>query len=212
MARAAPGPGEVDALLFDFGGVLIEISFDRVFARWADLAGVDVEHVHGRFRHGEAYQSHERGELAFAAYFQSLREELGIDLTDAQFADGWNQVFGPEYEETVALLWKLRERVPLYLFSNTNPFHHDYWSARYAKALEPFRRVFISCEMGVRKPHREAFERVAKEIGVPPGRILFFDDTEANIEGAREAGMQAVHVRSPEDVRKALAPWLAVSE
>ena len=202
------GPGEVDALLFDFGGVVIEISFDRVFARWADLAGVDVELVKSRFEHGEAYQGHERGELTFAAYFQSLREDLALDLTDAQFADGWNQVFGPEHEETVELLWKLHGRVPLYLFSNTNAFHYDYWRARYAKALQPFRRMFISCEMGVRKPHRAAFERVAREIGVPPGRILFFDDTEANLEGAREAGMHAVHVRSPADVQKAAAPFL----
>jgi HAD superfamily hydrolase (TIGR01509 family) len=208
VAGRQPGPGEIDALLFDFGGVLIEISFDRVFARWADLAGVDVELVKSRFRHGEAYQRHERGELAHPAYFQSLRDELRIDLTDAQFADGWNQVFGPEFEQTVALLPLLRARVPLYLFSNTNPFHFDYWRDRYAKALQPFRRMFISCEMGVRKPHREAFERVAKEIGVPAGRILFFDDTEPNIEGAREAGMHAVHVRSPEDVRRAVAPWL----
>ena len=208
MPRATPGPGEIDALLFDFGGVLIEISFDRVFARWAGLAGVDVERVKGRFSHGEAYQDHERGKLSFGAYFQSLRAELGIELSDAQFADGWNQVFGPEQEETVQLVRELRTRVPLYLFSNTNTFHHDYWRARYAKALEPFRRMFISSEMGVRKPHREAFERVAAEIGVAPSRILFFDDTRANLDGARAAGMHAVHVRSPADVRAAVAPFL----
>ena len=208
MAAARPGPGEVDALLFDFGGVLIEISFDRVFARWADLAGVEVGTIKSRFRHGESYQRHERGELAHPAYFQSLREELGIGLTDAQFAEGWNQVFGAEFEETVALLHRLRERVALHLFSNTNPFHYDYWRVRYAKALEPFERMFISCEMGARKPHREAFERVAAEIGVAPRRILFFDDTVDNIEGARAAGMHAVHVRSPADVHAAVAPWL----
>jgi glucose-1-phosphatase len=208
VARGSLGPGEIDALLFDFGGVLIEISFDRVFARWADLAGVDVELVKGRFTHGESYQGHERGELAHPAYFQSLREELGIELTDAQFADGWNQVFGPEHEETVALLHRLRDRVPLYLFSNTNPFHFDYWSKRYAEALGPFRRMFISCQMGVRKPDREAFVEVASAIGVTPQRILFFDDTVANIDGAREAGMQAVLVRSPGDVAAAVGPWL----
>lgn len=208
MGGATAGPGEVDALLFDFGGVLIEISFDRVFARWADLAGVDFERVRDRFSHGDAYQGHERGELTIAAYFQSLREELGIELTDAQFGDGWNQVFGPEHEETVALLWQLRERVPLYLFSNTNVFHYDYWRDRYAPALQPFERMFISCELGMRKPHREAFERVAREIGVAARRILFFDDTLANLEGAREAGMHTVHVRSPADVRAAVTPWL----
>lgn len=205
---AQPGPGAVDALLFDFGGVIIEISFDRVFARWADLAGVSFEQVKSRFSHGEAYQRHECGGMGIAEYFQSLREELGIQLTDAQFADGWNQVFGDEFAETVALLPRLRARVPLYLFSNTNPFHYDYWSARYATALEPFQRFFISSELGFRKPHPEAFERVAERMGVEPGRILFFDDTEPNVEGARAAGMHAVLVRSPADVRRAVEPWL----
>jgi putative hydrolase of the HAD superfamily len=43
---------------------------------------------------------------------------------------------------------------------------------------------------------------------VPPARILFFDDTLANVEGARLAGLQAVHVRGPDDVRNAVRPWL----
>jgi putative hydrolase of the HAD superfamily len=49
---------------------------------------------------------------------------------------------------------------------------------------------------------------VAGDIGVPLGRILFFDDTTANVDGARAAGVQAVHVRGPEDVRAAVARWL----
>ena len=62
--------------------------------------------------------------------------------------------------------------------------------------------------MGSRKPDRAAFEHVAREIGVPAGRVLFFDDLEENVEGARATGMQAVLVRSPADVAEALRPWL----
>lgn len=199
----------VDALLFDFGGVIIEIDFDRVFARWAQHAGVRAAQVKERFSHGAAYQGHERGELEAADYFAALRAELGIALRQDAFADGWQQVFGDEIAPTVALLPKLAERVPLHLFSNTNRAHHAYWSKRYAAALAPFRRHFISCEMGLRKPDRAAFEHVAAELGVPIGRILFFDDTEANIVGARAAGLLAVHVPTPEDLRRAVAPWLA---
>lgn len=43
---------------------------------------------------------------------------------------------------------------------------------------------------------------------MPIGRILFFDDTAANIDGALAAGMPALRVRSPADVERAVAPWL----
>jgi putative hydrolase of the HAD superfamily len=62
--------------------------------------------------------------------------------------------------------------------------------------------------MGWRKPEPEAFEHVSREIGVPLERILFLDDTVANLEGARALGMKTVHVRSPRDVVRALSPWL----
>ena len=203
-------PEPVEALLFDFGGVLIEIDFDRVFARWAKLGGVPFEHVKQRFDHGEPYQQHERGELDAAGYFQALRETLGIDLSDADFADGWQQVFGAEIAPTVALLPRLAQRIPIHLFSNTNELHFDHWSRRYADALGPVDRWFISCRMGLRKPERASFEHVSRELGVPLERILFFDDTQANVEGARAAGVPSVWVRSPVDVEHAVARWLGV--
>lgn len=211
-SRAAGGEKitaqDVDALLFDFGGVIIEIDFDRVFARWAELAGRDFDQVKGRFRHGAAHERLERGEIDAPAYYDTLHADLGFDLEVSQWADGWARVLGPEIPETVELLRELGPRVPLYLFSNTNPAHHEAWSVRNANALKPMRRHFLSFEMGRRKPERESFERIGAELGLPLERILFFDDSPANVEGARAAGMQAVHVRSHADVKRAVAPWL----
>ena len=64
--------------------------------------------------------------------------------------------------------------------------------------------VFVSSEIGHRKPERSAFEFVARSVGVPIESILFFDDTLENVEGALAAGFQAVHVRGPADVKTAL--------
>jgi FMN phosphatase YigB (HAD superfamily) len=198
----------IDALLFDLGGVLLDIVFDRVFARWGELAGMDPAPLKRRFDQDGAYERHERGEIDAPAYFEALPDRLGIDLRDADFADGWDRIFGQAIAPTVALLPRLAARIPLYVFSNTNAAHHAYWGPRYRDALTPVRRQFLSCEMGLRKPERAAFETVAIAIGVPLERILFFDDVEVNVEGARAAGMPAVWVRSPADVARAVAPWL----
>jgi FMN phosphatase YigB (HAD superfamily) len=201
-------PEDIDAMVFDFGGVLVSIDFDLTVARWAELAGQPFAALRSRFSHGDAYQRHERGEIDAAGYFESLRRDLGVALDDAQLADGWGRVFVDEIAPTIALLPRLAERVPLYLFSNTNPTHYAQMAARFGPSLAPLRKHFLSSSMGLRKPERAAFEALARGIGAQPSRILFFDDLEENVAGARAAGLHAVLVRTPDDVARAVAPWL----
>ena len=76
MSGGAIGPGEIDAILYDFGGVIIRIDFDWIFGRWAELAGVPMEQVKSRFPHGEPYRRHERGEIELGEYFRA--RDMGI--------------------------------------------------------------------------------------------------------------------------------------
>ena len=87
-----------------------------------------------------------------------------------------------------------------------NPQNVDvaYFSGQFAEVLSHFRRIFLSSTIGLRKPDAEAYDHVVGAIGVPADRIVFFDDLSENIEGARERGLKAVLVTSPEDVAKAL--------
>jgi hypothetical protein len=66
--------------------------------------------------------------------------------------------------------------------------------------------AYRACDRSVnqRKPDRAAFNAVVSRIGVPAGRILFFDDGAENVAGAQAAGLQAVHVTSPRSVRSGL--------
>lgn len=102
------------------------------------------------------------------------------------------------------ILKTLEGRVPLYAFTNSNPTHMRYVFSAYAETLRPFRKVFVSSDLGFRKPERPAFEAISATIGVPLERILFFDDTLVNVEGAQAIGMQAVHVTSVQDVAHAV--------
>jgi HAD superfamily hydrolase (TIGR01509 family) len=194
----------VDALLFDIGGVVLEIDFGRAFARWAAHSGERAETLGARFSFDTFYDRHERGEIKASEYFASLRSSLGIDLSDAEFTDGWTAIYVGEIAPVVARLRSLRDRVPLYAFTNSNPTHQRVWARDYAASLSCFRKVFVSSELGWRKPEPEAFAAIATTIGAPLERILFFDDTKANVDGALAVGMQAVHVRSVQDIDAAL--------
>jgi putative hydrolase of the HAD superfamily len=194
----------VEAIVFDLGGVLIELDFDSAYREWARCAGVAAEDIRGRFRFDQSYERYERGETELADFFASLRRLLEIDIPDSEFERGWCSIFPGEVKGMRELLERLRGRVPLYVFSNTNLSHQRAWSAQFAELLRPFDRVFTSNELRKRKPTPEAFHAVAQAIDVPPERVLFFDDSLANVQGALSVGMQAIHVSSIRDVERAL--------
>src|SRR3954447_19587293 len=141
-----------DALLFDLGRVVLDIDFSRALNCWAGHARCEPTHLVGRFSADEAYKRHERGESSDAEYFTALRGSLGIDVTDAQFLEGWNAIFAGEMPDIAALLARAARRLPLYAFSNTNRAHEAHFSKSFAEVLGHFRKLFLSSTIGLRKP------------------------------------------------------------
>ena len=197
-------PGSADALLFDLGRVVLDIDFSRAIACWAGHARCTPETIVARFVREEAYRLHEVGKISDEAYFDSLRQGLGIAISDAQFLEGWNAIFAGEMPDIAKLLPRAAKHMPLYAFSNTNRPHVEYFSKEYADLLGHFREIYLSSSIGLRKPDAAAFDHVVAAMGVAPSRIVFFDDLAENVEGARAAGLTAVHVRSTADVVAAL--------
>ncbi|MBR1189522.1 HAD family phosphatase [Bradyrhizobium sp. AUGA SZCCT0160] len=198
-------PNSADALLFDLGRVVLDIDFGKVVATWAGHAGCEPAQLVERFSPNDAWHRHERGEISDAEFFAGLRVSLGIGITDAEFLEGWNAIFAGEMPDISASLARAGQRLPLYAFSNTNNAHVVHFSQAYAGLLGHFREIYLSSTIGLRKPDAAAYDHVVKAIGVPASRIVFFDDSAANIDGARARGLAAVHVTGPDDVAKALA-------
>src|SRR5436305_10173399 len=199
-----PAPSSVDVLLFDLGRVVLDISFDQVMTNWAQHAGCEPADLARRFVVNDSFKYHEIGRIDDAAFFAGLRESLGIDITDAQFLEGWNAIFTGEMPGIAPLLADAAQRLPLYAFSNTNPAHVAHFSQAYAGVLSHFREIFLSSSIGLRKPDAEAYDHVVRAIGVPAERIVFLDDLVENIDGALKCGLKVVHVTSPTDVANAL--------
>jgi glucose-1-phosphatase len=195
---------DIDAVLFDLGGVVIDIDFNRAFARWAQHASCDQAVLATRFAHDSAFKLHEVGAISDDAYFASLKDSLGVAITHAQLLDGWNAIYVGEMPGIGALLTRVAAKIPVYAFTNSNPAHETYWSKRFARLLNHFKEIYVSSTIGLRKPDAEAFEYVVKAIGVPRERIAFFDDNVQNVAGAQRCGLQAVHVQASSDIAKAL--------
>lgn len=194
----------VKVLLFDLGGVVIDISVERALHCWEPRSRLTIEQMRGRLEADEPFRQHERGELAAAAYFDHLRQVFELDASDQQIAEGWNAILVGENTESLRLVASARRHLPCYAFTNTSQTHQATWTNAFPNVVSAFERIFSSPELGLRKPERAAFDTVTQEIGVAPSAVLFFDDLLENVEGARSAGLQAVHVRGYEDIREAL--------
>jgi putative hydrolase of the HAD superfamily len=198
----------IEALLFDMGRVLIELDTSRAHARWAELAGVPASRLAelsaARIGGSAFFHAHECGTITDAQFFTHLRQALEIDLSDSQILEGWNAIFVGEMPGIRAALARAGAKLPLYVFSNTNRAHQACWSARFPEVLAPFRKIYVSNEIGARKPEAEAFRIVVADMGVAPDRVLFFDDRPENVAGARACGIVAVEVTSVADIVRAL--------
>ncbi len=188
------------AVLFDLGNVLFRVDFMRAFAVWSEHSGVAVDELQRRFTVGESFHRFERGELEEVRYFEHLARELGIALSHEQWVYGWNSIFSGVVGGLEARLSTLAERLPIYAFTNTNATHQVVWEELYAELLKPFRKIYVSSQIGMRKPDVDAFRWVAQDIGVAAASVLFLDDHPDNVEGARAAGMSAVHIEQPHQV------------
>jgi putative hydrolase of the HAD superfamily len=198
----------VDALLFDLGGVVIEIDFDRVFSHWAQSSNQSLEIIKSRFAFDSNYERHERGEIEASEYFASLRKSMEINISDEEFTAGWNSLYVGEMPGVSTLLSTVGEKLPIYAFTNSNFTHQLVWSKMFKRVLSLFREVFVSSEIGKRKPEPAAFHTISNDIDVKLENILFFDDSLENIEGAEKVGMQTVHVTSLQDIEIGLKALL----
>lgn len=195
----------IDALLFDLGGVVMGIDFDRAVSSWEQSAGLPPGGLRGRLVMDAVYERYERGGIDSATYLAHLRTLLAVDLTDEQLSVGWNDIYLGPIAGVGDLVARAAEVLPTYAFTNTNALHQSEWEPRFATDLTHFRTIFSSHLIGLRKPEEAAFRQVAGAIGVPVEHILFFDDTEPNVVAARALGMPAVLVRSTADIERALA-------
>ena len=192
------------ALLFDLGGVLVDIDFQLAFEQFEMLSRLDQLEIKNRFQMDQAYRDHEIGKIEWPEYASHLRYKLELDAIDDDIANAWNAIFKDQITETINMIKQINTDIDCFMFSNTNTKHHEYWSHKYPQVTSLFKQVFVSSELNLRKPDVEAFEAVCRSTGYQSKDFIFFDDTQENIDGAISAGLDAVLVNGSADVIRKL--------
>ena len=183
-------------LLFDFGGVLVDLNKQRCIDAFAGL-GFDIRPFLGTYAQAGVFAQLERGELSVVEFCEELRRLSGrVDLSDETLVKAWESYLMDVPAERLETLLKAKKNYPIYLLSNTNEIHwrqgrEEFFRYKGLQVEDFFDGVFLSYEMGIEKPHPSIFDKVVEGIGCAPSEILFFDDSEVNCEAARKQGLLA---------------------
>ncbi|BBQ86242.1 MULTISPECIES: glucose-1-phosphatase [Enterobacteriaceae] len=185
--------------IFDLGNVIVDIDFNRVLGTWSDLARVPLARLKQNFTMGEAFHQHERGEISDEAFAKAMCHDMDLPLSYEQFAHGWQAVFVELRPEVIDIMKTLREQGHrVVVLSNTNALHTTFWPDEYPQIYAAADHVYLSQEMGMRKPEARIYQRVLELEGFSAADAVFFDDNADNIEGANQLGITSVLVTGRE--------------
>jgi len=189
------------AIVFDFGNVVGFFDHRRATERLAPRSRLHPDDFH-RIVFGSSLEDrYERGALTTAEFRGVIRVESGLDCSDDFFDEAYADIFWHN-RALCAILPDLARRYPLLLLSNTNELHARHFAGQFAEEFRLFRHLLYSHEVKARKPERAVFEQATRLAGCRPEEVLFFDDLQANVLGAREFGWQGVVFTHADDVRR----------
>lgn len=198
----------VELLLFDLGNVIVHVSHlamaTAMAARSNDPRFRDPQRVLALAfdDDGGLTGDFDSGRLTADAFYRSVADRLALTLSFEEFAACWNTGFEENLEVT-ALIRRLQGRYRFMLLSNTNELHYRHLKPR-LPVLPLMERIFLSFELGMRKPDRALYEQVIKAAGMAPDRILYIDDIAAYTSAAGGLGMQAVIFESATQLEQEL--------
>jgi putative hydrolase of the HAD superfamily len=200
--RSAAAP-RIDAVLFDLGGVLIELVGVERMLEWAPDLG-STEELWRQWLHSPAVRRYETGNGSRGEFADGVIAEFGLpvdrDAFLAEFA-WWPRALFAGVDE---LLSSLAGRYTLASLSNTNELHWERFSREWSLPAR-FHHNFPSHAVGKLKPDAEYFRHVLDALGVPPERTLFVDDNAINVAAAAKLGIVARRAVGPDGVRSVLA-------
>ena len=189
-------------LLFDFGGVLVDLDRQRVEAAF-DRIGFNIRPYLGTYKQAGIFSQLEQGCISiheFCNGIRALSQQSGDALqllTDEAIVAAWQSYLTEVPTERLDMLLKIKQHYSINVLSNTNTVHWQmakdtFFRYKGHNVENFFDHIFLSCDLGVEKPDPLIFSKVVEGLQVPAHDILFFDDSEVNCQAARNCGLQAL--------------------
>lgn len=200
-------------IVFDFGGVIADISREQAVQAFQDLGLKDADARLDKYHQTGIFQELEEGKLSADGFRHELGKLCGRELTPEDTRRAWLGFFTGVDSRKLEYLLELRKSYKVYILSNTNPFVMSWArSPEFSPAGKPLDdycdKMYLSYQIGITKPAREIFDYMVKDSGMLPAETLFVDDGASNTRAAEELDFRAFQPENGSDWREELAAYL----
>jgi putative hydrolase of the HAD superfamily len=200
---------KIQAVIFDFGGVLVWMVDDRPRLKLAEQLGVPLSRLDDLVYFSDSAKKASKGEINVGQHWEAVGEALGIQPEDMP---GFLEQYWSADDVNWKLLGFIKNLHPHYkvgLLSNAwddlRQTMHERWNMDVL-----FDDLVISAEVGMVKPDPRIFHFALERLGVQPKEAVFIDDTLVNVEAARRQGLEAIQFLDTEQTLADLQGVLGV--
>ena len=189
----------IEVVLFDLGGVLIELSGMPTMASWTQLSDAEFWH---QWLHSPAVRRFESGFGTSDQFAAEVVQEFGLNVGSEEFLAHFEQWPRDVFPEGIKLVQSLKdEGYRVACLSNSNHLHWQRFTIE-MPILSLFDPALASHQTGLLKPDEKSFTHAITTLGVPANHILFLDDNQINVDAAQDSGMQAALTRGIDQARE----------
>jgi glucose-1-phosphatase len=193
-------------IVFDFGGVLLDLEPSKTFEGLVALMGnqnVSAKELY--YKHKTLFDGYEKGEIIMENFLWHLQSMCAAVPDAPELLKAWNAMLLGWHPSKLKLLEDVKTKYQIFLLSNTNEIHIN-WVRRDLKRNHNitdfekrfFVKAYYSYEINMRKPDAEIFDFVIADSKLDPRETLLIDDNAENIEAARQCGWN-VHLHGMND-------------
>jgi len=193
------------AIVFDLGGVLLDLDWNKCINAFKAIGMDCIEQMLDKYHQRGYFGQMEAGEIGEEEF---CRLCISVSRPGTTADDVRNALISFAHSiqpYKLEFIKELSAKYDLYVLSNNNPIvvrDFDELCAPYGISFaKTFKKCFFSYQLKTLKPSPEFFKIALREIGLPGDEVLFIDDNRANVDAAREQGMDAVFYDIDTDLR-----------
>ncbi len=196
---------KIKNIVFDLGGVIVDLDANRCMAGFKRLGLDEIAELINPYHPAAMIGEMEHGDITFHEMCDKMRTYVHReDIRDEEISWAYNQLLVGLDRSKLRLLDTLRERgYRIYALSNNNPMSietvREMFRADGKTMNDYFDGIYLSFEMHLLKPGREIYEKMIRLSGMDPRESLFLDDSEINVNVARELGFSVYKPEVGED-------------
>lgn len=190
-------------IIFDLGGVILDIDPHKTVDSFAHYVyknpNAKANSLYQKIVDGNLLMDYEKGTIDDNEFRTLLCQKLDIEISDEQFDNAFNAMLLNYTKARIDLLLNLAKTHNLYLLSNTCHIHYIFYNNLLKREFGLsdlsvlFKKIFLSFEMGVRKPSANIYHQLIEQADIKPNESVFIDDNELNVQTATSVGIQSIH-------------------